>query len=164
MLDMEDEVERLVAGWRQALPDLDVSPLEVLSRVTRLARHLDRQRTTVFARHELETWTFDVLSALRRAEGEQLSPGQLLAQTLVTSGTMTNRIDRLEERGLVRRRPDPNDARSVRVQLTATGRRRVDAALTDLVAREDSILGSLDEPERATLAALLRRIVAPFDA
>src|SRR5437764_12330827 len=83
---MEDEVERLVAGWRQALPDLDVSPLEVLSRVTRLARHLDRQRTTVFARHELETWTFDVLSALRRAESEQLSPGQLLAQTLVTSG------------------------------------------------------------------------------
>jgi len=161
---MEDEVERLVAGWRQALPDLDVSPLEVLSRVTRLARHLDRQRTTVFARHELETWTFDVLSALRRAEGEQLSPGQLLAQTLVTSGTMTNRIDRLEERGLVRRKPDPNDARSVRVQLTATGRRRVDAALTDLVAREDSILGSLDEPERATLAALLRRVVAPFDA
>jgi len=164
MLVMEDEVERLVAGWRRALPDLDVSPLEVLSRVTRLARHLDRQRTTVFARHELETWTFDVLSALRRAEGEQLSPGQLLAQTLVTSGTMTNRIDRLEERGLVRRKPDPNDARSVRVQLTATGRRRVDAALTDLVARENSILGTLDPPERATLAALLRRVVAPFDA
>jgi DNA-binding transcriptional ArsR family regulator len=145
MLVMEDEVERLVTGWRQALPDLDVSPLEVLSRVTRLARHLDRQRTTVFARHELETWTFDVLSALRRADGEQLSPGQLLAQTLVTSGTMTNRIDRLEERGLVRRKPDLNDARSVRVQ-------------------EDSILGSLDEPERAALAALLRRVVAPFDA
>jgi DNA-binding MarR family transcriptional regulator len=164
MLPMEDEVERLVAGWRHALPDLDVSPLEVLSRVTRLARHLDRQRTTVFARHELETWTFDVLSALRRAEGEQLSPGQLLAQTLVTSGTMTNRIDRLEERGLVRRKPDPNDARSVRVQLTAAGRRRVDAALTDLVARENSILGSLDESERAALATLLRRVVAPFDA
>lgn len=157
-------MERLVAGWRQALPDLDVSPLEVLSRVTRLARHLDRQRTIVFARHELETWTFDVLSALRRAEGEQLSPGQLLAQTLVTSGTMTNRIDRLEERGLVRRRPDPTDARSVRVQLTAAGRRRVDSALKDLVARENAILGNLDETERATLAGLLRRVVAPFDA
>ena len=157
-------MERLVAGWRRALPDLDVSPLEVLSRVTRLARHLDRQRTIVFARHDLETWTFDVLSALRRVDGEQLSPGQLLAQTLVTSGTMTNRIDRLEERGLVRRRPDPTDARSVRVQLTAAGRRRVDAALKDLVAREHAILGSLDEAERATLAGLLRRVVAPFDA
>ena len=157
-------MERLVTGWRRALPDLDVSPLEVLSRVTRLARHLDRQRTIVFARHELETWTFDVLSALRRAESEQLSPGQLLAHTLVTSGTMTNRIDRLEERGLVRRRPDPTDARSVRVQLTAAGRRRVEGALKDLVASENAILGSLDETERATLAGLLRRVVAPFDA
>ena len=142
---MEDEVDRLVAGWRRALPDVDVSPLEVLSRVTRLARHLERQRTVVFARHDLETWTFDVLSALRRSDPpHHLSPGQLLAQTLVTSGTMTNRIDHLEERGLVRRRPDPSDARSVRVQLTAAGRRRVDLALRDLVARENAILGTLD--------------------
>ena len=161
---MEDEVDRLVAGWRQALPDVDVSPLEVLSRVTRLARHLDRQRSMVFARHDLEIWTFDVLAALRRADPpHQLSPGQLLAQTLVTSGTMTNRIDHLEARGLVRRRPDPSDARSVRVQLTAAGRRRVDAALQDLVTRENAILGTLDPDERATLAGLLRRIVAPFD-
>jgi DNA-binding MarR family transcriptional regulator len=162
---MEDEVDRLVAGWRGALPELDVSALEVLSRVTRLARHLDRQRTLVFARHDLETWTFDVLAALRRAgPPHQLSPGQLLAQTLVTSGTMTNRIDRLEHRGLVRRRPDPADARSTRVQLTSAGRKRVDAAIGDLVTREDAILGTLDPDERARLAGLLRRVVAPFDA
>lgn len=162
---MEDEVDRLVAGWRAALPEVDVEPLEVLSRVTRLARHLDRQRSTVFARHELETWSFDVLSALRRAEPpHQLSPGQLLAQTLVTSGTMTNRLDHLEARQLVRRRPDPHDARSVRVQLTAAGKRRVDAALKQLVEREDAILGALDRSERSTIAALLRRVVAPFDA
>jgi DNA-binding MarR family transcriptional regulator len=160
---MEDEVDRLVTGWRRALPDVDVSPLEVLSRVSRLARHLDRQRKSVFGRHDLETWTFDVLSALRRADGQQLSPGQLLAQTLVTSGTMTNRIDRLEERGLVRRRPDPNDARSVRVQITPAGRRRVDGALRELAAREDAILTSLDASERQLLAGLLRRVVAPFD-
>jgi DNA-binding MarR family transcriptional regulator len=162
---MEDEVDRLVAGWRRARPDVDVSPLEVLSRVTRLARHLERQRAVVFARHDLETWTFDVLSALRRSHpSHQLSPGQLLAQTLVTSGTMTNRIDHLEKRGLVRRRPDPGDARSIRVQLTAAGRRRVDLALRDLVARENAILGTLDASERATLAGLLRCVVAPFDA
>jgi len=162
---MRDEVDRLAAGWRRALPDVDVSPLEVLSRVTRLARHLERQRTVVFARHDLETWTFDVLSALRRSDPpHHLSPGQLLAHTLVTSGTMTNRIDHLEERGLVRRRPDPNDARSVRVYLTAAGRRRVDLALRDLVARENAILGTLDATERARLAGLLRRVVAPFDA
>lgn len=162
---LEDEVDRLVGGWRHALPNVDPSPLEVLSRVTRLARHLDRQRSVVFARHDLETWTFDVLSALRRADPpRQLSPGQLLAQTLVSSGTMTNRIDHLEQRGLVRRRPDPTDARSVQVQLTPAGRRRVDSALRDLVQREDAILGALDTRERATLAGLLRRVVAPFDA
>jgi DNA-binding MarR family transcriptional regulator len=162
---MEDEVDRLVRGWKRALPQVDVSPLEVLSRVTRLARHLDRQRNVVFARHDLEIWSFDVLSALRRADPpHHLSPGQLLAQTLVTSGTMTNRLDHLEGRGLVRRRPDPSDARSVRVQLTAMGRRRVDGALQDLVAREHTILGSLEEREQTVLSGLLRRIVAPFDA
>jgi DNA-binding MarR family transcriptional regulator len=162
---MEDEVDRLVAGWRRVLPDVDISPLEVLSRVTRLARHLDRQRSAVFARHDLQTWSFDVLSALRRSDApHHLSPGQLLAQTLVTSGTMTNRLDHLEARGLVRRRTDPSDARSVRVQLTAAGARRVDGALLDLVARENAILGTLDDDERRTLADLLRRVVAPFDA
>src|ERR1700685_2570976 len=119
---MEDEVEQLVAGWREALPTVDVSPLEVLSRVTRLAHHLERQRAIVFARHDLETWSFDVLSALRRSDQKTgLSPGQLLAQTLVTSGTMTNRLNHLEQRGLVRRRPDPRDARSVRIRLTPEG-------------------------------------------
>ena len=162
---MEDEVDRLVAGWQRVLPDADVSPLEVLSRVTRLARHLERQRAVVFARHDLETWSFDVLSALRRSDPpHHLSPGQLLAQTLVTSGTMTNRLDHLEKRGLVRRRPDPNDARSVRVQPTAAGRRRVDLALRDLATRENALLGTLDETQRATLAGLLRQVVAPFDA
>jgi DNA-binding MarR family transcriptional regulator len=126
---------------------------------------LERQRIVVFARHDLETWSFDVLSALRRSDPpHHLSPGQLLAQTLVTSGTMTNRIDHLEERGLVRRRPDPSDARSIRVHLTAAGRKRVDLALRDLVAREDALLGALDAAQRASLAGFLRRVVAPLDA
>lgn len=164
MVANDDEVDRLVAGWRRALPDVDVSPLEVLSRVNRLARHLERERTTVFARHDLETWTFDVLSALRRSPPpHELSPGRLLAVTLVTSGTMTHRIDRLEERGLVVRRPDPDDARSVRVRLTTAGRRRVDAALRDLVDREAAILAPLPKADRTALAGLLRQVVAPFD-
>jgi DNA-binding MarR family transcriptional regulator len=161
---VEDEVDRLVRGWQHALPSVDVSPLEVLSRVSRLARHLDRQRSVIFARHDLEIWSFDVLAALRRSEPpHQLSPGQLLAQTLVTSGTMTNRLDHLEGRGLLRRRPDPTDARSVRVQLTSAGRRRVDSALSDLVEREHAILGAIEQSEREILSGLLRRIVAPFD-
>ncbi len=162
---MEDEVDRLLRGWRRVLPDVDVSPLEVLSRVSRLARYLDRQRSVVFARHDLEIWSFDVLSALRRSSAPaNLSPGQLLAQTLVTSGTMTNRLDRLEERGLVRRNQDPADARSVRVQITAAGKKCVDAALTELVERELAILSALSGRDRASLSDLLRRVVGPFDA
>jgi DNA-binding MarR family transcriptional regulator len=162
---VEDEVAHLVEGWRQALPGIDVSPLEVLSRVTRLAHYLERQRSVVFARHDLETWTFDVLSALRRAGPPfELSPGQLLAQTLVTSGTMTNRLNHLEQRGFIRRKPDPRDARSVRVRLTANGRKRVDGALQSLVVREDAMLSSLDHDQRAVLAALLKLVVAPFDS
>ena len=93
---MRDEVDRLVADWKRERPDLDLSPLEVLSRITRIARHLDIARRRAFA--DLETWGFDVLAALRRSgEPYQLSPGQLLQETMVTSGTMTNRLDRLEE-------------------------------------------------------------------
>ncbi|MEZ5266286.1 MAG: MarR family transcriptional regulator [Acidimicrobiales bacterium] len=136
----------------------------MLSRVSRLARHLERQRGVIFARHELDASMFDVLAALRRAgPPHQLSPGQLVAATLVTSGTMTNRIDRLERRALVRRLPDPVDARSVRVQLTAAGRRKVDAALGDLLEREHAILSPLNERERAATARLLRALLAPFD-
>jgi DNA-binding MarR family transcriptional regulator len=162
---MQAEVERIVEGWQRAMPTVDVSPLEVWSRVTRLAQHLHRQRTTIFARHELETWSFDVLSALRRSDPpHELSPSQLLAQTLVTSGTMTNRLRHLEDRGLIRRRPDPTDARSVRIRLTAAGQRRVDSALTDLVAREDELLDGLDSSMREQLAALLKIVVTPFDS
>lgn len=161
---MEDEVDRLLRGWRRVLPDVDVSPLEVLSRVSRLARYLDRQRSVIFARHDLEIWSFDVLSALRRAtEPTSLSPGQLMAQTLVTSGTMTNRLDRLEERRLVRRHPDPTDARSFRVQITTKGKKSVDGALADLVDREHAILATLAVEDRELLGQLLRRVVAPFD-
>jgi DNA-binding MarR family transcriptional regulator len=161
---MEDEVDRLVAAWRRERPDLDVEPLEVLSRVSRLARHLDRARRTAFAQHGLEPWEFDVLTALRRAGAPyQLSPGQLLTQTLVTSGTMTNRIDRLAKKDLVQRLPDPADRRGVLVRLTGAGRDRADSALSGLLEQERAILGELAPAQRAELAALLRELVAPFD-
>ena len=132
--EQRDEVDDLVAAWRAERPDLDVEPLQVLSRVSRLARHLDLARRAAFAAHGLETWEFDVLSALRRQGAPyQLTPGALLRATLVTSGTMTNRVDRLAEAGLVRREPDPQDRRGVLVTLTPAGEARVDAALDDLV-------------------------------
>jgi DNA-binding MarR family transcriptional regulator len=161
---MEDEVDRLVAAWRRERPDLDVAPMEVLSRVTRLARHLDRARRQAFAAHELESWEFDVLSALRRSGAPyRLSPGRLLRETLVTSGTMTNRVDRLAARGLVRRGPDPGDRRGVLVELTDAGRERVDAALSALLTNERALLTGLGAADRRQLANLLRALVRPFD-
>jgi DNA-binding MarR family transcriptional regulator len=161
---VRDEVDRIVAAWRRERPDLDVGPLEVLSRVTRLARHLDRDRAAAFARHDLETWEFDVLAALRRAGAPyQLSAGQLSGQTLVTSGTMTNRIDRLVERGLVQRQPDPQDGRGVMVRLTGAGRTLVDTALADLLERERELLCMLDLGRQRELATLLRRLTLAFD-
>jgi DNA-binding MarR family transcriptional regulator len=162
---VRDEVDDLVAAWQAERPDLDVQPLQVLSRVSRLTRHLDRARRSAFAGHGLEPWEFDVLAALRR-EGPpyELSPGALLRTTLVTSGTMTNRVDRLEQAGLVRRRPDPHDRRGVLVTLTAAGQTRVDAALASLLEAEQALLTGLPEDSRRTLAGLLRVLLAPLDA
>ncbi len=160
-----DEVDRIVEAWGAERPDLDFSPLEVLSRVDRLSRHLDRARRAAFRRSDLEPWEWDVLSALRRAgEPYQLSPKQLLPQTLVSSGTMTNRIDRLVERGLVRREADPDDRRGVLVTLTGDGRTRVDAAITRLVDAEAELLDMLSRADRDRLAALLRKLSLGFDA
>lgn len=159
-----DEVDRIVDAWRAQRPDLDFSPLEVLSRVARLSRHLDRARRAAFRRSDLEPWEWDVLSALRRAgEPYQLSPKQLLQQTLVSSGTMTNRIDRLVGRRLVRREADPGDRRGVLVILTDDGRVRVDAAITRLVDAEAVLLASLSRSDRERLAALLRKLSLGFD-
>ena len=161
---MSDEVDRLVEAWSRERPDLDVAPMEVLSRVTRLARHLDLARRQAFAAHGLETWEFDVLSALRRSGPPyELSPGTLLRETMVTSGTMTNRVDRLVERRLVERRPDPGDRRGVLVRLTARGRHAVDAALDALLAGERELLAGLGPRDRQRLAGLLRVLTTPFD-
>ncbi|MFV0407947.1 MAG: MarR family winged helix-turn-helix transcriptional regulator [Propioniciclava sp.] len=159
-----DEVDRIVGAWVSQRPDLDFSPLEVLSRVDRLSRHLDRARRTAFGRSDLEPWEWDVLSALRRAgDPYQLSPKQLLLQTLVSSGTMTNRIDRLVARRLVRREADPADGRSVLVTLTEDGRVRVDAAITRLVDAEAALLAGLSHADRERLATLLRKLSLGFD-
>ena len=161
---MEDDVDRLIAAWQRERPDLDVSPMHVLSRVTRLALHLDRARKEAFAGHDLEPSEFDVLSALRRAgEPYQLSPGRLVQETLVTSGTMTHRVDRLVRKGLVVRLPDPADRRGVQVRLSDAGRAAVDGALDALISRERDLLAGLAPESADGLAAALRKLSQPFD-
>ncbi|MFP5282169.1 MAG: MarR family winged helix-turn-helix transcriptional regulator [Actinomycetes bacterium] len=159
-----DEVDALVAAWRRERPDLDVAPMQVLSRVSRLARHLDRERSAAFAAHRLESWEFDVLAALRRAGPPYaLTPGQLTRATLVTSGTMTNRVDRLAERGLVSRSDHPDDRRGVLVTLSPAGQTLVDAALTDLLAAERLIMNQLPTDQHTDLAAALKLLLARYD-
>jgi len=162
MQNNRDEVDRLIAAWKRERPDLDLSPLAVLSRITRIARHLDIARRDAFA--DLENWGFDVLAALRR-EGapHQLSPGQLMQETMVTSGTMTNRLDRLEELQLITREQDPDDGRGSLVTLTKSGMRAVDAALESLLENERELLGSLTAKDRELLADLLSKLVTEFD-
>ncbi|WP_319805198.1 MarR family winged helix-turn-helix transcriptional regulator [Micropruina sonneratiae] len=160
-----DEVDRIIAAWEVETPGLDTEPLAVLSRVSRLARHLDLARKRCFAAHGLEIWEFDVLASLRR-EGApyELSPGELIHQTLSTSATMTNRIDRLAGRGLVERQVNPDDRRSVRVRLTPSGSALVGAALVDLIDYERGVLEPLNPFTRRQLTGSLRTLLASFEA
>jgi DNA-binding MarR family transcriptional regulator len=158
-MPQRDEVDRIVEAWTRERPDLDFAPLHVLSRVGRLAKHLERARKVAFAVSGLEPWEFDVLSALRKAGSPyQLSPTALVQQTMVSSGTMTNRIDRMVSRDLVERRTDPNDGRGVIVVMTATGRERVDGAITSLVHDETALLSRMSAGEQERLSALLRKL------
>lgn len=162
-MEARDEVDRLIAAWKRERPDLDLAPLSVLSRITRIARHLDIARRDAFG--DLENWGFDVLAALRRAGApHQLSPGQLMQETMVTSGTMTNRLDRLEELQLITRETDPNDGRGSLVTLTKSGMRAVDAALEDLLKNERKLLKDISAKERDQLADLLSTLVSELDS
>jgi DNA-binding MarR family transcriptional regulator len=164
MAAMTDEVDGIVAAWQRERPDLDVAPLEVLSRVSRLADVLDERRAEAFVEHGLQAHEFDVLAALRRAgEPFELTAGELSVLTHVTSGTMTSRLDRLSARRFVSRHPDPGDGRIVRVRLTGTGRRRVDAAFAALVDSERHLLASLPTDRHRELAGALRELLAAAD-
>ena len=159
-----DEVDRIVEAWTRERPDLDFSPLQVLSRVGRLSKHLERARRQAFEASGLEPWEFDVLSALRRAgDPYQLSPKALLQQTLVSSGTMTNRIDRLVERRLVERRTDPHDGRGILVVMSDLGRESVDRAISLLLDAEALLLEGVSPADQERLSSLLRKLSLDFD-
>ena len=155
-----DEVDGVVEAWGRERPDLAVEPMQVWSRIDRLAGILDERRKRAFSAHDLEAWEFDVLAALRRSGApHRLSPGQLLRETHVTSGTMTNRINRLVARGAVTRDADPHDRRGAQVALTPVGLALVDAALAALTELEGELLADWSPGERDRLASALRRLL-----
>ncbi|MCB2175043.1 MAG: MarR family transcriptional regulator [Actinomycetales bacterium] len=153
-----DHVGRILAQWHRERPDLDVSPMGVIGRLHRLARVLDAELAPVFAAEGLRDGDFDVLAALRRSGAPyELSPGELVRTTMVTSGATSKRLDRLEAAGLVARRPDPDDARGRRVRLTDGGVATVDRLVAAHVGNEHRLLAGLDADDRAALAVLLER-------
>lgn len=153
----DDEVDLLVDAWSQRLPDVDLTPLDVMSRLRRASLRLARIRAAAFRTVGLTAWEFDVLAALRRSEPpHELSPAQLIESTHIGSPAMTHRLAKLVDRGYVERRPHPYDGRSVIVRLTEDGGIKADAAMTELVRREAVALGALDRADQAALVQLLR--------
>ncbi|MFG1997853.1 MarR family winged helix-turn-helix transcriptional regulator [Spirillospora sp. NPDC048911] len=157
---MTDAVDEIRAQWGRERPDLDTWPMGIVGRISRLSRLLDRELKEFFAGHGLEFWEFDVLATLRRAgAAEGLTAGDLNKAAMVTSGAITNRIDRLAAKGLVERVPDPQDRRSVRVRLTDHGHATVDEIVGPHVENEARLLGGLDPDERSQLEGTLRKVL-----
>lgn len=158
-MNVNDEVDLLIDAWAGQLPDVDFAPLDVMSRLRRVSHRLTSIRRSAFGTADLAIWEFDVLAALRRAGSPfEMSPANLLTLTLVTSGTLTQRVDHLEERGLVVRRKNPEDGRSVLVQMTELGRDHVDRAMIALVEAEERALAPLSRSARSQLVELLRAL------
>ena len=159
-----DHVDHILAQWRKERPDLDVGPMGLLGRLHRLSTHLGREVEAVLLKHGISSSAFDVLATLRRAGSPyQLSPGDLLAMTMVSSGTMTNRIDQLEKAGLVERIHNPQDRRSVLISLTERGFAIVEEAVGAHVDNQHRLVAHLSEEEQATLDGLLKRFLQDFE-
>ena len=156
-----DRAAKAVEQWKRERPDLDVSPMLVLGRLNEASSLVARERLApLFARFGLQAGEFDVLATLRRSgQPYALTPTALYEATMVTSGAMTNRLDRLEKAGLILRGPHPNDRRGIVVQLTEKGLTLIDEALTAHVANEHEILAGLTSAERETLAQLLGKLI-----
>ncbi|KRB21406.1 MULTISPECIES: MarR family winged helix-turn-helix transcriptional regulator [Mesorhizobium] len=157
-----DRAAKAIEQWKRERPDLNVSPMAVLGRLNEASSLIARDRLApLFARFGLQAGEFDVLATLRRSGAPYaLTPTALYEATMVTSGAMTNRLDRLEKAGLILRGPHPNDRRGIVVQLTGKGLALIDEALTAHVANEHEILADLSDAEREMLARLLGKLIA----
>ena len=159
-----DAVDRVVEQWKRERPDLDVSSMEIIARISLAERLIDEQMRNACLEFGLERWGFDVLVTLRRAgEPYQLTPTQLYSSLLRTSGAITNRIDRLEEAGFVKRLKDPKDRRGTLVSLTPKGLKTIETAIDAHVVMEERMLASLSSGDRKTFASLLRRLLGDLE-
>ena len=159
------QVDTVLEQWQRERPDLEVGPMGLTGRLKRIGRHLEREMEKVFSPHDLNPATFDVLATLRRSGAPyRLSPGDLMANTMVTSGTMTHRADQLVRAGLVERISNPQDGRSVLIGLTRRGMKIIDAAVTEHVGNLARLTSSLTESEAKRLDRLLERYLAALES
>ena len=155
-----DHVDRILEQWNTERPDLDVTPMGVIGRIKRLSLHLHQEMNKTFATYGLNLSSFDVLATLRRSGLPfSLSPRELLSATMVTSGTMTNRIDRLVKAGLVERVQNPDDGRSVLIKLSSKGFDLIDEAVTAHVKTQAKLTAGLSDDECETLNKLMKKIL-----
>ncbi|MBV8680169.1 MAG: MarR family transcriptional regulator [Aquitalea sp.] len=160
MHQQPDQIDRIVALWNEVRPDLDPSSTHVIGRIVRMEYFITRRVLQDLARFNLNVGEFDVLAALRRrGEPYQLSPNQLQSMVLISSGALTNRINRLEEAGLVTRSPDPEDRRGVIVTLSAKGFSVIEEAVVNHLSAEAELMENLDEAEKIQLASLLKKLL-----
>ena len=154
-----DRIQTLVAQWRQERPELDAEAMTLIARILTVAALVSRRIEALAKEHEMTAAEGDVLFTLRRAGAPYtLSPTTLAKSLLVSSGTMTNRLDRLERRALIEREANPRDRRAVDIVLTRKGLKLVDQAITEHVARETEMLAGLTSTERGRLDAILRKL------
>lgn len=159
-----DPIDKILVQWQRERPDLDVSPMGIIGRMGRLAKHLERTIQETFSEFGLTVGEFDVLAALRRSgQPYQLSPTELFNTLMVSSGTMTHRLDRLEQANLVKRNPDLNDRRGMRIELTDKGFNLIERAVEAHIVNEHRVISVLEEPEREVLAQLLRKLLVSFE-
>ncbi len=159
-----DPVDAILAQWQKERPDLDVSPMGVIGRMGRAIKYIERALQDTFSEYDLHAGEFDVLATLRRSgQPYQLSPTELFNTLMISSGTMTHRVDRLEQAELVRRVPDPNDRRGTLIQLTDKGFNVIERAIEAHVANMHRLLSGLKETEREALAQLLRQLLISFE-
>jgi DNA-binding MarR family transcriptional regulator len=157
---MRDAVDAILEQWRRERPDLDPSPIGIVGRASRLARALEARLEPVYKAHGLEPGWHDILATLRRSGPEhRLRPTDLTHATMLTSSGTTKRLDKLEEAGLIRREPDPNDRRGTLIALTAEGRALIDTVTPAHLANEAQLISALDPAEQEQLAALLRKLL-----
>lgn len=159
-----DHIDKIIDQWRKQRPDIDTKPMAIIGRLQRISMHLASGMSRNFAKYDLNGASFDVLATLRRSGAPYaLSPGDLMTSAMITSGTMTNRIDQLEKRGLVARTPNPEDGRGFLVSLTDKGFDLVDEVVTAHVETQASLVEGLNEKERVSLNTLLAKFLGTFE-